>query len=69
MAENRIKLSCLDKKGTDGKRIYNYQRWLERLKHYTKRKYEVDIGPLIEVETKTGTHWNTEEGKIQQGFL
>ena len=53
MTEDRIKLPCLDEKGLAGKRIYNYRHWLDRLKQYTKRKYEIDIGPLIKEETMT----------------
>ena len=48
MTEYRIKIPCLDKKGIDVKRIYNYRQWLDRFKQYTKRKYEIDIGPLLE---------------------
>ena len=55
--------------GLDGKRNYNYRRWPDRFKQYTKRKYEIDMGPLIEEEPMTGTdEWKTKE-KIQQDFL
>ena len=47
MAEDRKKLPCLNEKGIDGKRI----QWLDRFEQYTKRKYEIDIGPLIKEET------------------
>ena len=55
MTEDRTKLPCLDEKGIDGKRSYNYQQWLDRFKQYTKRKEEIDVGPLIRDETMTET--------------
>ena len=69
MTEDRIKLPCLDEKGIHRKRIFDYQQWLDRFKQYTKRKYEIDIGPLFKEETMTGTECNTKEEKIQQDFL
>ena len=66
MMEDRIKLPCLDEKGLDWKRKYDYRQWLDRFKRYTKRKYEIDIGPLIKEETMIETEWNTKEEKIQQ---
>ena len=42
---------------------------LDRFKQYTKRKYEIDIGPLFTGETMTGTEWKTKEEEIQQDFL
>ena len=36
---------------------------------YTKRNYEIDVGPLIEEETKNGTEWNNKQEKVQQDFL
>ena len=53
MREDRIKLPCLDEKVHAGERIYNYRHWLDRFKQYTKRKYEIHIGPLIKEETMT----------------
>ena len=53
MAEDRIKLPCLDQKGIYGKKIYNHRQWLERFKQYRKRKNEIDIGPLIKEEQMT----------------
>ena len=67
--EDRAKLPCLDEKGLDGERSYTYPRWLNRFKQYTKRKYEIDIGPKIKEETMTGTECNTKEETIQQNFL
>ena len=58
MAEDRTKIPFLDEKEIGGKRIYNYWQRLERFKQYTKRKYEIDIGPLIK-ETMTRTECNT----------
>ena len=34
-----------------------------------RRKYEINIGPLIEEATMTGTDWKTKEEMIQQDFL
>ena len=63
-----IQRSNLDEKRMDGKRIYNYRQWLERLKQHRKEK--TDIGSLIkEEETMTGTEWDTKEENIQQVFL
>ena len=69
MTDDRVKLPYLDKKGLDGKGIYNYRHWIDRFKQYTKRKYEIDIG-LTKKENLTGTDkWNTKQEKIQQDFL
>ena len=53
MAEDRIKLPCLDEKAIDGKQIHKHLQGLERFEQYTKRKYETDIGPLIKKGTNT----------------
>ena len=42
------------------KKINIYRQWLKRLKHYTKRKYNIDIGQLNKEETTTGTENRTE---------
>ena len=47
MTDDRINIPYLQEKGLDGQRIYNYQQWIDRFKQDTKRKYEIDIGPLI----------------------
>ena len=70
MTDDRIKLPHLDEKGLDGRRVYNYRQWIDRFKQYTKRKYDIDIGPLIKEKNRTGTYeWNTEQEKIQKDFL
>ena len=33
------------------------------------RKYQIDVRPVIEEATMTGTEWKTEEEEMQQGFL
>ena len=69
MTEDRVKFPYLDEKVIDGTRIYNNRQWRDRFKHYTKRKYDIHIGPLNKEETLTGTEWNTKEEKIEQDFL
>ena len=71
MTKNRIQMPYLDKKGKriDGKRIFNYRQWLERFKQYTRRKYNIGIGPLIKYETIIEIEWSTKEEMIQQEFL
>ena len=69
MTEDRIQISYLDEKMVEGKRINNYQQWLEQFKQCTKRNYDTDIGPLIREETMNGTEWDATEEKIQQDFL
>ena len=70
MTDDRIKLPYVDKKGLDGQRFYKYRQWIDRFKQYTKRKYEIDIGPLIKEENMPGTdEWNSKQEKIQQDFL
>ena len=67
MIDHRLKFPYLDKKGPDRKKFYTYRQWLDRYKQYTKRKYEMKIGPLITTETMTGTdEWNTKEKNMQQ---
>ena len=56
-----MQLPCLDERGTDRKRIYNYPQWLKRFKQYTKRKNIKDIGPLTEEETISETEWITKK--------
>ena len=56
--------------GTRQEKNYYYRQWLDRFKQNTKRKHEIDIGPLNKEDPKTGSaEWNTQEEKIQQGFL
>ena len=62
--EDRIQVPCLDEKGIDGKRIYQYRQWLERIKRYTKRRYNTNIEPLVNEVTITETERNTKEEKI-----
>ena len=51
-------------KRIDGeRRIYNYQKWLERFKHYTKRKYDTDVGPLVKEEIMNGIEWEVKKRK------
>ena len=62
MTGDRKKLPQLGQKGLDGHRIYNYRQWIDRYKQYTKRKYEIDIGPVIKAENKPGTdEWNIKQ--------
>ena len=63
MIEDTIQTPCLDEKGVDLKRIYNYRQWFELFKQYTRRKYVTDIGPLIIEQTMTRTEWDTNEKK------
>ena len=67
--EDRTKLPCLDEKGLDGKRNYNYLQWFDWFKQNTKWKNEMDFVPLINEKRMAGREWNTEEKKIQQDFL
>ena len=57
MTEDRMQRPCLDEKGANGERIYNYRQCLEGFEYYTKRKYDTDIGPLIKAEAMNGTEW------------
>ena len=59
MTDDRVQKPCLDEKKKNGKRIDNYRKRLERFKQYTKRKYDIDIGPPIKEETIMKTNWNT----------
>ena len=68
MTETRIHLPCLDEKGIDGRKIYNYRQWLERFKQYEK-KHNIQIRQTIKERTITETDCNTKEEKIQKDFL
>ena len=69
MIKDRIQIPCLDKRGIEGKRIYNYRQWVERFKQYAKNKYNIDIGHPIKERTISETKGNMNEKKIQQDFL
>ena len=69
MTEEKISLPLLEAKATDGKNIYTPKQWLERFRQYIKRKYKVDITPLIREETMTDQNWNTVEKDTQEDFI
>ena len=55
MTEDRTQIPCMNNKRIDGRSIYIYQQWLKRFKQNTKKKNDIDIGPLIKEGKKTAT--------------
>ena len=64
-----LKISCLEQKRVNGKRSYNYWKWLGLFKKYTKLKNIIVIGSFLEEQTVTEKDWYRKEEKIQQDFL
>ena len=66
----KIQLPYLEDTGLDGKKIYTPKEWTERLRHYLKRIYNIDIKPILTDDTvPTGDPWNTKEPDIRQDFF
>ena len=66
----KIQLPYLEDTGLDGKKLYTPKEWTERLRHYIKRIYNIDIKPILTDDTiPTGDPWNTKEPDIRQNFI
>ena len=66
----KIQLPYLEDIGLDGKKLYTPKEWTERLRHYIKRIYNIDIKPILTDDTvPTGDPWNTKEPDIRQEFI
>ena len=66
----KIQLPYLEDTGLDGKKLYTPKEWTERLRHYIKRIYNIDIKPILTDDTvPTGETWNTKEPEIRQDFI
>ena len=65
----KIQLPYLEDTGLDGKKLYTPKEWTERLRHYIKRIYNIDIKPILTNDTvPTGDPWNTKPD-IRQDFI
>ena len=47
----KIQLPYLEDTGLDGKKLYTPKEWTERLRHYIKRIYNIDIKPILTDDT------------------
>ena len=66
----KIQLPYLEDTGLDGKKLYTPKEWTDRLWHYIKRIYNIDIKPILTDDTvPTGDPWNTKEPDIRQDFI
>ena len=66
---SNIQLPYLEGTGLDGKKLYTPIEWTERLRHYVKRIYNIDIKSALSGETKTPTRNRTKkEPEIRQDF-
>ena len=66
----KIQLPYLEDTGLDGKNLYTPKECTERLRHYIKRIYNIDIKPILTDDTvPTGDPWNTKEPDIRQDFI
>ena len=54
---------------TDGKKILTPKQWLERFRHYTKRKDKMDIAELIQGEKMMQNEGATKENQLQDDFV
>ena len=68
-ARSNIQLPYLEDTGLDGKKLYTPKEWTERLRHYIKRIYDIDIKPALSGETiPTSTRWTEKEPEKRQDF-
>ena len=64
--KNNILLPYLEDTRLDGKKLYIPKEWTERLRHYIKRMYNIDIKLALSGETiPTSTEWTTKEPEIK----
>ena len=70
IASNNIQLPYLEDTGLDGKKLYTPKKWTERLRHYIKRIYDIEIKPALSGETiLTSNRWTEKEPEIRQDFI
>ena len=69
-AKNNIQLPYLEDTELDGKKLYIPKEWTERLRHYIKRIYDIDIKPALSGETiPTSSRWTEGEPEIRQDLI
>ena len=67
---NNIQLPYLEDTGLDGKKLYTPKEWTERLRHYIKRNYDIDIKPAISGETiPASNRWTEKEPEIRKDLI
>ena len=68
--KNNIQLPYLGDTGLDGKKLYTPKEWMERLRHYIKRIYDIDIKPALSGETiPTSSRWTENEPQKGQDLI
>ena len=68
--KNNIQLPYLEDTGLDGKKLYVPKKWTERLRHYIKRIYDIDIKPALSWETiPTSSRWTKGEPEIRLDLI
>ena len=67
---SKIQIPYVEDFGFDGKKLYTPKEWTERLRHYIKRIYNIDIKPALSGETiPTNNSWTEKEPEIRQNFI
>ena len=56
---SNIQLPYLEDTGLDAKNYIHQKNKTERLRHYTKRIYDIDIKPTLSGETIPTSHYDT----------
>ena len=65
---SNIQLPYFEDTGHDGKKLCTPKEWTERLRHYIKRNYNIDIKPALSGETiPTSNSWT--ENEIRQDVI
>ena len=69
-ARSNIQLPYLEDTGLDAKKLYTPKEWTERLRHYIKQIYDVDIKPALSGETiPTSSRWTEKEPVIRPNLI
>ena len=68
--KNNIQLPYLKYIGLEGKKLYTPKEWTERLRHYIKRIYNIDIkSALFGGTIPTSNRWTEKEPEIRQDLI
>ena len=66
---NNNLLPYLEDTGHDGKKLYTPKEWTERMGHYIKRLYDIDVKSALSGETiPTNNGWTEKEPTTRHNF-
>ena len=67
---SNIQLPYLEDIGLEGKKLHTPKEWTERLRHYIKQIYNIDVKPALSGETiPTRNSWTEKELEIRQDLI